>query len=92
MGAGRSRAAWPAGVSAYWNFFSSERARRTLCRSREPASQRFTWDKLQRAKRIPEGFRTDHLSDQPSHSDGEAERREGTTHELPVGQGSPRPP
>lgn len=46
-------------VSAYRNFFSSERDSRRLCSSRELSLQRFTWDKLKKPKNIPENFRWD---------------------------------
>lgn len=40
-------------LSAYRNFLSSGRDR-NLCSSWELALQRLTWDKLERAKHIPE--------------------------------------
>lgn len=90
--AGPEGGAWLAVLSAYRNFFSSERASRRLCRSKELASQRFTWDKLKRAKHIPEDFRMDSLRGHRSRRDEEAKNGGRTTRELPVGQGSPVPP
>lgn len=70
----RSPAGQLAVWSAYRNFFSSERASRRLCSSKELTSQRFTWDKLKRAKRIPEVCGLDSLKGHPSQRDGVGEQ------------------
>lgn len=72
--AARSPAGQLAVWSAYLNFFSSERASRRLCSSKELTSQRFTWDKLKTAKLIPEDCRLHNLKGHPSHRDGGGEQ------------------